>query len=333
MKNHKRYLDEIAAYLRSLPQTERKDILEELHGHLDDQVRALLTYGWRKEEAMRRAIANLGPAKEVGRALRRTHGGGTWGEASLAALPFVAFALAVSIPEWGAPPLRAVWRGPVPLYFFTFGAMYVVFLAGMVAGWLSDMPAWAYPYWGFWFLFTWWWSGLGSPRNIFMGLRAWVPGLVLVGILILITRGVRPLATALRNVLGDWTQVSLALYPAAAFGCWIWFDEMHAVYEGPTMMLCIMLCAVGVIGFIRHSRRGPRLAYLYGAALASHAIAAAVTQFYWQTHFGVGEQVFDIKDLLMLLLYVLGFPTVLLIVIPRIVNLAGKAWRRHLAER
>ena len=322
MESRRQYLDSVAACLRTLPRAKREDILEELRGHLNDRSETLRASGLQKEEAMQEALTNLGSAEEVGQSLQQVHERGTWGQALLAALPFVVFAIALSIREWGSPPLKAMpgWRAP--LYYLTYGPMYLVFLAGMAAGWLRNMPTWAYPYWGFWFLFTLLWSGLGSPRTIFDGLRAWVPGLALIGVLALITRGFRPLISALRGVFRDWTRASLALYPTVAFLCWACFDEMTAAYEGPSMLLALLLCAAGVIGFIRSSRRWQRMACLFGGALASLTVMHVATTFYWEGQV-TWSRVVPILA---------AYATVIVLLIPGSIGVAQTLWQRRIAR-
>jgi len=325
MESRRLYLDSVAACLRTLPPSKREDILEELGGHLDDRSRTLRASGLQKEEAMQEALTALGSAEEVGQSLQQVHERGTWGQALLAALPFVVFAVVLSIREWGVPPLRvAVVRmsSHAVLHYLTSGTTYIVFLAGMAAGWLRNMPTWAYPYYGFWFLFTLWWSGLRSPRTIFMGPRAWIPGLALIGILALITRGFRPLVTATRGAFRDWTRASLALYPAVAFVCWLSFDEITAVYEGPSLLLALLLCAAGVIGFIRSSKRWQRISCLLGGALAALTVTCTVLTFYW------GGQ----ANLPHLYPIFAAFAVVIVLLIPGSIGLVEKLWVRHAAR-
>ena len=325
MESYRVYLASVATHLCRLPRAKREDILEELGGHLDDRIRTLQASGLQKEEAMQEALTDLGSAVEVGQSLQQVHERGTWGQALLAALPFIVFALTLSIPEWGSLPLKVglvrMTRLAV-LYYLTFGTMYIVFLAGMAAGWLRNMPTWTYPYWGFWFLLTLWWSGLGSPLTVFSGPRAWIPGLALIGILTLITRGLRPLVTALRRSFRDWPVASLTLHPAVAFVCWVSFDEMRAPYEGPAMLLALLLCAAGAIGFIRSSARWQRVAWLFGSALACLTVACVVTTFYW------GGQ----ANLSQIIPVFAAFAVVIVLLIPGSIGLVETLWVRHAAR-
>ena len=81
MGSRRLYLDSVAAHLGTLPRVEREEILAELSGHVDDRSTALRASGLQEEEAMRKALADLGSAEEVGRSLRRVHERGTWGQA------------------------------------------------------------------------------------------------------------------------------------------------------------------------------------------------------------------------------------------------------------
>jgi len=321
MQSRRLYLDSVAAHLGVLLRGEREEILRELSDHLEDRSMALRAEGLHEEEAMQKAVADLGLAEEVGRSLRQVHGRGTWGQALMTALPFVAFGLAVSLPEWGSPPLRAVIvaaTSHVALYWLTFGIMYAVFLAGMAAGWLRNMPTWSYPYLTFWFLFTLWWSGLGSPRTIFYRWRAWIPGLALIGILALASRGFRPLITALRKPFSDWSLASLTLHPVVAFFCWASFDEMNATYVGPSLLLALLLCAAGAVGFIRSSRRWQRVAWLLGSALLGFGVTWTATTLYWGA--GGGSP-----------LVYLFYAVLIVLLIPGSMRMVEREWRERVA--
>jgi hypothetical protein len=59
-----RYLEDVDSYLH-VDRTHRERVLAEIQGHLHDAVEAHIIQGVQPQEAMRRAIAEVGPAQEV----------------------------------------------------------------------------------------------------------------------------------------------------------------------------------------------------------------------------------------------------------------------------
>ena len=122
MESRRQYLDSVAAHLCTLPLTKREDILEELGGHLDDRSRTLQASGLQKVEAMQEALTDLGSAEEVGQSLHQVHERGTWRHALLATLPFVVFALALSLPVVRVRRFEVVHGNPLKLHVEGGGA-------------------------------------------------------------------------------------------------------------------------------------------------------------------------------------------------------------------
>ena len=60
-----RYLDEVCGYVASVPH--RRAVRRELSGHMEDSMESACRNGCGKEEAARRAIEEMGPAREAGR--------------------------------------------------------------------------------------------------------------------------------------------------------------------------------------------------------------------------------------------------------------------------
>lgn len=61
-----RYLEDVDSYLH-VDRARRERVLTEIEGHLHDAVEAHITQGVQPQEAMRRAVAELGPPQDVAR--------------------------------------------------------------------------------------------------------------------------------------------------------------------------------------------------------------------------------------------------------------------------
>ena len=81
------YLAELQACLGDLSPFVRRDVMEELRGHLEDRASNLELQGISGEASMSEAIERFGEAGEVGAALRDVHRRMSWGKVGLAVLP------------------------------------------------------------------------------------------------------------------------------------------------------------------------------------------------------------------------------------------------------
>ena len=71
--------------------------MEELRGHLEDHAHSLQLQGVSKEASMSETIEGFGEAREGGAAPRDVHGPGSWGEALVGMLPFLAMGLLMAL--------------------------------------------------------------------------------------------------------------------------------------------------------------------------------------------------------------------------------------------
>jgi len=71
------YLTTMEAALGPLDEGQRREIVAEISGHLEDKARWLMLRGLTKEASMEKAIETFGDPAEVGRELKQVHGGAT----------------------------------------------------------------------------------------------------------------------------------------------------------------------------------------------------------------------------------------------------------------
>jgi hypothetical protein len=138
--------------------------------------------------------------------------------------------LAALIPliAWGAAWIYAAARDifpdmpgssqPVPWYLSAF----VVTLIGLGIGWWKNFPRWSYLYTGLVVTFSAYWSGLAMNGWNILGFyfiddgrwawRAWIPFLVLVVFMLLITRSLSPVKQFFTGIWWDWSLLSFMLY-------------------------------------------------------------------------------------------------------------------------
>lgn len=93
-----RYLSEIARQL-SVEPAKRREILQELRGHLEEALSELQEEGLCEEESLAQVVENFGEAREVGRMLGRVHNDSDWVKVGLAILPgLTALGISIGLP-------------------------------------------------------------------------------------------------------------------------------------------------------------------------------------------------------------------------------------------
>jgi len=314
------YLAELENCLDGLSVAAQQTVIEELRGHLEDRAAALRARGLGEEASMSDAIERFGEAGEIGAALRDVHGRGSWGEALIGMVPFLAFGSAMALSEY---LIRPVWG-----YSSTvccFGVCYLALLIGLGAGWLRGFPRWTYPYGGFVLASTCWWMGLGKPRvAIFNGPGAWIPLLLMATAALALTRSWRPLWQLLEEVRRDWTRLSFGLYGAMPLVVWLLFDEVTRPYPAPYLAASAVVLAMGALGHLRSARRSQRtVALLMGMTLALGLVTVGTATYWhgiqkpWMTEPGHWVVVVQEMVITWMVLAVLTFGPVLLRLVPR----------------
>jgi hypothetical protein len=135
--NHS-YLATMEAALGPLDEGQRREIMAEISGHLEDKARWLMLRGLTEEASMEKTIEAFGDPSEVGRELKQVHGGATRRDALLAALPPVLLGLSIGISLLLRAPLgRLVIGGPTRVHYspgvITGGLMVTIGLIGLAA--------------------------------------------------------------------------------------------------------------------------------------------------------------------------------------------------------
>ena len=126
-------------------------------------------------------------------------------------------------------------------------------LIGLWIGMLRGFPRWTFSFLGWSVVMSYW--SMGMPLFTFnafydpnampdlMGLRAWIPLLIVLGLGSWMGRSVQPLRKLTSAIWHDWTLLSLSIYTFAAFILLI-YDENHHPYllafiAAGTLAICI----------------------------------------------------------------------------------------------
>jgi hypothetical protein len=209
------YLEALGRKFKLDPRTEKR-VVRELRDHLEEKVQELNGEGFSSDQAVQRAIGELGPPETLARDIHAVHSRSSWWEAFLATLPHLLLAALFALHLWG----HAVWAA------LLLAAIALVTLRA----WRSGKPRWAYPWLGYtvaapalswlltlvslayggWMYFT--TGALPYSLPIFILLLAYIPFALWV------------VATVvLKLVRQDWLLVGLSALPLPFLTSWILF--------------------------------------------------------------------------------------------------------------
>ena len=234
------YLESLRSRLRLDPSRER-EIVQELSTHLEERTQELSQGGVEPEEALRLALASLGPPQLLARQFYETHSQGSWRWAFLAALPHILLALFFALHLWR----NLGW----------LSLLSVAILAMTLFGWRRGQPPWLFPWLGYSFLFL-------------VGVGLWLLSLPLWALVVVLAY--LPLAwwllstVVLSAVRRDWLYGALILLPIPVSAGWLlalafqgkWAEFVRQGREtDPWIALSFLTLAVAAATFVRLRQR------------------------------------------------------------------------------
>ncbi|MDH4138511.1 MAG: permease prefix domain 1-containing protein [Anaerolineae bacterium] len=290
------YLAKVEACLSGLPLNARQDVMEELCSHLEDRAAALRAGGLEKEASMSEAIERFGEAREIGAALRDVHGQSSWGETLAGMLPFLAFGLGMIIYEILPRDLVA---GPIG--FWCYLVLYIIGVIGLGIGWVKGFPRWSYPYAGLVLFIKGWWGDRDNlSGRLFVGPTSAILFWVMVGIVLLVTRSLRPLGQFFRRIWHDWTLLSFGLYSLMPLVLLNFaFDFVTGNYPLPYPIVSSLVLAGVALVYLRSSSMVQRASALLAGMTLCWAVAMVEVAIYlYEAPKLPGYWAGDIRDML-----------------------------------
>ena len=211
------YLHALTRKLKLDPNTNR-DIVLELHSHLEEKIKELEEEGLTYEEALSQALRDLGHPDLIARGMYSVHSIGSWRDIVLATLPHLLLASLFALHLWNRYLLVALL------------VMGVTFVA--LRGWRAGRPNWTY---------TWLGYSMSAPA------LSWLMALIAVGYgaWSFVTTGSLPFSfpiylliiayvpfslwimgnVVLRVVRQDWLLASLTALPFPFLTSWMLFPD------------------------------------------------------------------------------------------------------------
>lgn len=252
-------------------------------------IRLLVRERWlslRRERAVMKQSLNVNQVDDFDEIEVRT--AVSWVEISAGILPFLLLGSIYVIKglDYHFPPSRS-WAFTRQWQLVTL----LLLLVGLGIGWARSFPRWSYAYLGAAFVSS---SGMASSVTYGFALfgytfgaeqwgwRGWAPILLLIVLMLLLTRSLRPLARMLEGMKRDWTLLSFTLY---AMMSWLnlgmnydnksWYDQ--TLYLPLGLLLVTLLFAGGAYLYMIAHRQWPRALALQAAFILSLPTSAAIT--------------------------------------------------------
>ena len=272
-----RYLEDLSLHLRLNPLRERQ-VIREMYTHLEDRVRDLEERGQSRQEAVAEATNKFGKPVAVAQELSHVHSDRSWGNAALAAAPYVGVFFLFALHAWQSLPWLCVFLS--------------VSVGTTLAGWWRGKPQWMYPWAGFSLLIPMvtgiiaigaaWQEGAAFLRGEGMGVPAWA----LLGLLAYIPFSLWMLISVMLKVIRfDWLMASLMLLPFPILVRWmlsLQFEGSALAYNRTAFdpdadlivaLVFLVLAALPVL-FVRVLHRPAKIAALVLVTPPSFIIAA-----------------------------------------------------------
>ena len=211
------YLHTLARKLRLEP-SRSKEIVLELQGHLEEKVRGLEEEGLTSQEALPRALKDMGHPDLIARGMYSVHSRGSWKDILLATLPHLLLASLFALHLWTRYSLVVVlliavtfvtlrgWRAGRPKWTYTWLGYS---MAAPALSWMMALMALGY---GAWRYFT--TGALPFSVPIYMLIVAYVPFSLWIMASVIV-----------KVVRQDWLLASLTALPFPFLTSWILFPN------------------------------------------------------------------------------------------------------------
>lgn len=265
---------ELSAYLESirsglwLDPGQEQEIIQELGGHLEDEVAEMRWRGVEEAEALRQATARFGTPAVVAQEMYRLHSQGGWCQAFLAALPHLLVALSFALQLWHNP----LW----------LGGLLLAVVAVSLWGWVQGKPLWLFPWLGY---------SIIPLMGISLFLLSLPPWSYLAVLAYLMVAWWLLASIARLAVRRDWLYGSLVLLPFPVLAGWLLALQLrtglaegvlHGLEEAsPWIALTFVTLALTTATFVRVSQRRLRTGALLTPELLILVLVALGTANLW----------------------------------------------------
>ena len=193
----------------------------------------------------------------------------------LATIPFGIFGIA-----WAASNSGLWILSSTVLLVVSVLAMFV--LLGI--GWSKNFPRWSFPALGFCLLFSVFLVFITVPslKQEPLGYFAVLPIGITWVIGLIFNSKFEPISQLIKKTKEDPSLILFALYGFAPFFIFLFYDEMHAIWLIPVILLSILILSFGLYSFLRSNRKKTRIISMILSGSIALIIAFVTNYFYWK---------------------------------------------------
>ena len=189
---------------------------------------------------------------------------------------------------------------------------FLIPLPGFAIGWLRGFTRWVYPYVVFSILTSLYLMVASTPGISLLGfqlfgremwgIRACMPGLLMVAIVLALTRSSRSLLVFFEKGWNDWTRFVYALFGMMPLVNFISFDEIRDSYEMPFQIGLIVLMSLTAVAYLRSTSPTGRVLSLIAGVGLCVLIDTIAPILYWMESGGVNVAAALIEGVILMLI-------------------------------
>jgi hypothetical protein len=197
---------------------------------------------WREQRRRRRKQKAAGMARTLDLS-DDVDGPGRWPpatgfETAATILPFALFGLLYTLKAWDYA------NGYRHIPFHWHQLLYLILLAGLGIGWIKGFPRWSLGYLGMVLIISW------------LDWQGWIPLLVMVIVVTLLSRSSTPPVKLARDIWQDWSRLSFIFYGALTWlALGVGYDDKsftnQVAYLSPKLFVAALFYVMGALFYLR----------------------------------------------------------------------------------
>ena len=281
MELNKSQVDKVENYLRQIG-IENRLMVDDFLDHICCMIEEQMSNGLSFEESIKFAMNELpySKIKEIELfTLKLINMETTFSSRTslLATIPFGLFGIAWVFSNSGLL---------IPLFIenLLFAASVLAMFVLLSIGWINNFPRWSIPALGFCLFFSLFFMMVSVPvigRKEILGLWALLPLLLTLVISLIFHPTLKPIHQLTKKIKEEPALILFAIYGFAPFFIWICYDEMHAAWLIPVILLSTLILSFGLYIFLRSEREKVRFISIISSGVVALIIAFAASYFYW----------------------------------------------------
>ena len=194
----------------------------------------------------------------------------------LAAIPFGIFGIAWAFSNSGLGIPSFIEN-----FMFIASVLAMFILLGM--GWINNFPRWSFPAIGFCLFSSIFFMMVSIPslKNEILGYWAFFPLFITLVISLMFNPTLKPIKQLTKKIKEEPALLLFALYGFAPFFLFICYDEMHATWLIPVILLSTLILSFGLYTFLRNDKKKIRVMSIIISGLIALIVTIGAGYIYW----------------------------------------------------